>query len=157
MATRSNSFARQTSIATEATQTWLERLQRDALVWTRSGAATGTTYLATVPRDWFSPRSEDLRESWARSYMGGETRTAAEMHYCTNVQLRWMQSSQVIRAEVRTWWHRRGRGDDARESHARLWANCAFGMEAEVTGELARATRRLHVVAASTLLRWSRP
>jgi len=155
VATRSNSFARQTTVATETTRTWLERLQRDSLMWTRSGAAGATSYLGTVPRNWFSPRPEDIRESWARSFLGMETRTAADMHYCTNVQLRWMQNSQVIRAEVRTWWHRRGRGDDGSESHARLWGNCGAGSEVEVTNELARTTRRLHVVAASTLLRWS--
>ncbi len=154
VATRSNSFARQMTIATEITESWLERLQRDGLTWNQSGVPTRTTHLRTVPRMWFSPVSTDIRESWGRTYLGQETRTADDMHFCTNVQLAWVQTSDTIRAEVRTWWHRRGTGTDSTFAHSRIWENCGRGMEIRVTNEVNAATSRLHVVQASTLIRW---
>ena len=153
--TKGNSFARQMTVATEITESWLERLQRDALLWNTSGAATATTHLRTVPRAWFSPTPSDLRESWARTFIGQETRAVRDMHFCTNVQLGWVQTNDTMRAEVRTWWHRRTSATEAIESHARLWDNCGRGMEVRVTNEINAATSRLHVVQASTLIRWS--
>lgn len=155
VATRGNSFARQMTVATEITESWLERLQRDGLRWTRQGTPTTTTYFGTVPRAWFTPVPRDDRESYARNFMGQETRTADNMHFCTNVQLNWVQTGDTLRAEVRTWWHRRGTGTDSAAGHSRLWENCARGMELRVTNELNAATSRLHVVQASTLIRWS--
>jgi hypothetical protein len=51
-----------------------------------------------------------------------------------------------MRADVRVWWHRRGREGVAA---ANLYPNCGVGAEAAIGNDL-----RVRSVSASTVVRW---
>lgn len=155
-ATTGNAEARQMTIATSVARTWLERMKRDALNWNTggsvaaSGPLAGTRYLLNVPAvgtapTWNTPT--DLADSRASfDHYGREVALGGDVRYCAQYRLEWVNAGQAIRADVRVWWHRRGREDAAA---ADLYPNCGVGQEAVIG-----ADRRIHSVSASTVVRW---
>lgn len=163
--TRANLQARELGTAQHAASIWVERLQRDAMLWNDGGPNVGrnpgalalalarTTYLrntpapGTTPR-WFVPTPPiGAAESWAFDHWGRDTRTAAEMRYCTNVRLQWVYPGSSIRADVRVWWPRR---------HPAAVTGDLQGCNPGLPLETLDARRRdAHFVYASTVLRWT--
>lgn len=155
-ATNGNMEAREMTIATSVARTWLERLKRDALYW-NTGASTAavlplarTRYLLNVPAvgtapAWMTPAAfVDSRASF--DHYGREIALGADVRYCAQYRLEWVNVGQAIRADVRVWWHRRGRVNAAA---ANLYPNCGVGAEANIGNDL-----RVRSVTASTVVRW---
>lgn len=166
--TRGNMEARQMTTATEVARTWAERLRRDAIRWNQIGLPgitalpNGPLYLRNVPvvagapGNWFAPQSPAGQplESFGADWWGQDTNVPANMVYCTHVQLRWASVNQTVRADVRTFWHRRGELLDGATNFT-LFPNCAAGQEANVTGNLALPTPSVRAVFTSVVLRWT--
>lgn len=160
-ASAANIQAHHMTMATEATRTWLERLRRDALSWQVAGPGglTTTEYLVdAVPlaadgeTDWTSyASSANTAESWGFDYRGYETRTTADIVYCTNVKLAWSMNQGAIRADVRTWWYRYSNGSRADYDSVGTYG-CAAGAATDVDTELEGAGT-LRAVYGSELLR----
>ncbi len=159
-ATRGNMESRELGVASQVTRSWLERLRRDAVRWNQQGANVATRatteYLQTVDGNWYALARDpvDNNESYGFDYQGQDTTTVAQMVYCAHVRLSWVVPGDTIRADVRTFWHRRAGGRDNTQGDRRLFGNCGQGAEAAVTAELAAPTSRLRAVHASTLIRW---
>ncbi len=168
---RGNADARQLTVATQVNQVWVERLRRDALRWTAPElaavrAASGPRYLRNAPAPgggwsgWFAPVDPapvpSDPQSYGFDYQGLDTFDPNQMVYCTHVNLRWVDPGQTLRADVRTFWHKRGQANDAAFADRRLFAGCAVGAEGGVTAELASPAPRIHAVQTSVVLRWTR-
>ncbi|MEM6956282.1 MAG: prepilin-type N-terminal cleavage/methylation domain-containing protein [Myxococcota bacterium] len=150
--TRGNMNARQMTTATSVTRNWIERIRRDALNWrnNQAGGTAGTTYLQNVPSDWAAPLDGVNGERVGADWFGRDA-VAPNQRYCTHIRLQWVVQNSVARADVRTFWYKRSTGDGSEN----LFPNCgAAGGEAAVTAELAALNPRVHVVHASTLVRW---
>ena len=154
-----NMQSRQLSTATQSAQTWVERLQRDAMRWTTGGPTTllspvllaNTQYLRSVPApgaapQWFTPSPVLPTESWAFDHFGRDTLVQANMRYCTNIRMQWVYPGQAIRADVRVWYLRSHTGVDAS-----LFVNCARGQETTLGARL----DTLSFVHTSTVIRWT--
>ena len=151
-----NAEARQMSIATTVTRTWLERLKRDALNWNTGGAiATAlplarTRYLLNVPAvgtspTWMTPAVfADSRASY--DHYGREIALGGDVRYCAQYRLEWVNAGQAMRADVRVWWHRRG---NVGAAAANLSPNCGVGAETAIGNDI-----RIRSVSASTVIRW---
>lgn len=158
---RGNMSARELTMATQATQLWVERIRRDALAWNSNDPVAGianTTYLRNLPPagaiDWFTPAAGPLGESPALDYLGREV-PLAQGRYCTHLRMVWLVPGSVARVDVRTWWHKRGDGTNAADDT--LFPDCGSGAEPAVTSELEAAPApRISAVYASTLVRWQR-
>jgi prepilin-type N-terminal cleavage/methylation domain-containing protein len=157
--TRGNVDAREASIATEVTRTWLERVRRDALRWNAPGtSATSGTLLENVPSSstdagvWETPTGPISGESYNFDYHGIDTTmssTTRPPHFCVNIRTRWVVAQEAIRVDVRTWWHRLDENTD----------RTAFDCDsdpADVTDELDSTTPALRAVYGSTVVRWAR-
>ena len=155
-ATSGNLEARQMTVATSVARTWLERLKRDALSWNTGGDGASalplarTRYLRSVPAAgtapaWMTPAAfADSRASF--DHYGREVALGPDVRYCVQYRLEWVNVGQAMRADVRVWWHRRGRAGAAA---ADLYANCGVGAEAAIGDDL-----RIRSVSASTVVRW---
>jgi prepilin-type N-terminal cleavage/methylation domain-containing protein len=151
-----NAQARQMTIATTVARSWIERLKRDALGWNRganaatAGLLASTRYLQAVPAVgtvpvWMTPAAfADSRASY--DHLGREVALGADVRFCVQYRLQWVNPGQAIRADVRVWWHRRGRAGIAT---ANLYPNCGVGSEVAIG-----ADPNLHMVNASTVIRW---
>ncbi|MFW5926297.1 MAG: type IV pilus modification PilV family protein [Myxococcota bacterium] len=157
VATRGNMGARQLTTATQVTRTWVERLRRDAVQWTQRGQPDDTRYLSGAPAtgmgEWQTPVTPpgdvdpQFPESFGFDYFGNDTTVGAEMVYCTHVRYRWLIPGDTLRAEVRTFWHRR-------EGDKQQFQNCAQGEEDTVTNALAvGGSNDLSAVYAATVIR----
>lgn len=167
--TRGNVQARAQTVAVTVARTWVERLRRDALRWNQQGLAgiravpNGPVYLRNVPDvqgvlgDWFAPVAPagGPLESHGADWWGRDTADPAQMRFCTHLRLRWASAEQTVRADVRTFYFRRGDATDVESADFRLFPNCALGREGEVDAELARAVPRIRVVPVSLVLRWT--
>lgn len=166
--TRGNMQARQMTVATEVARSWAERLRRDAVRWNQQGLPGvqalpgGPVYLRNVPAapgapgPWFSPQSNagDPLESYGADWWGRDTLAPADMVYCTHVRLRWASPQQTIRADVRTFFHKRGDVRDGATNFT-LFPNCAAGAEANVTANLALPAPAVRAVFTSLVVRWT--
>ncbi len=150
--TRGNKEARQLSVATERSHVWLERMQRDALRWNTQGATPAnrinTLYLQNIDSTWRAPTVAVAAEQPGADWQGFDTDGAIRPRvYCTHTRLSWAIVGEVIRADVRTYYHKR-------EGNSRgLIANCGVGTEADATAAITGPD--LRTVHASTLIRWS--
>jgi prepilin-type N-terminal cleavage/methylation domain-containing protein len=115
--TRANRDAREMNTALAITETWIERVERDALLWTAEGINTtqlqSTAYLDEIAgvadeTNWFTPVPTDTSESWAFDFFGNDTRTSADIKYCVNLKLSWLRQGSSVRVDVRTFWLREG-------------------------------------------------
>ena len=153
--TRANVEARQMTVANNVARTWAERLRRDQIHWRASGggvALAQTDYLQLVPAGmepgpWITPEPVLPQESYGFDWYGRDTRAEAEITYCTNIKLRWLQLDDAIRADIRVWWVRNRSGD------ARVIEACAPGAEADATAEIGPGLA-LRAVHLSTILHW---
>lgn len=148
---RGNREARQLSIATERSHAWLERLHQDGLRWNQQGAPAttrlNTRYLQAVDSVWRAPVGGPVNEQVAADYQGMDTDGALRPNvYCTHTRLSWAIPGEVIRADVRTYFHK-----DEGNSRGMI-AGCGVGVEADVTAALLGPD--LRAVYASTLIRW---
>jgi type IV pilus assembly protein PilV len=154
--TRGNAFSREMTTASDITRTWVERLRMDALEWnaTGAGAVVSTTYLSTVPATtaeigpWSTlGTAGDPETSYAFDYLGAAADgDPGAIYFCTNVRFRWVVGNNAIRADVRTWWHRRS--DDIVDRF-----ECEPGTEDAVSAELAQPRPELHAVYGSLVIR----
>lgn len=158
---RGNYEARQVATATNIASTWIERLQRDAVGWSRGGPSITfspatdllqTRWLRSVPaRDaaptWFVPAAAgDQRATF--DHFGRDTAATDEMRYCTNVRLQWVYFGQAMRADVRVWWTRR-----TPSAQVGGLAGCNGGN----LETLHTRRRDVGFVNASTVIRWVAP
>jgi|SRR5690554_2420415 len=119
---RGNALSREMSTATAATRIWVERLKRDTLLWTGvtpnghylkpENINAGWRYLA-APEPIQTTGGGTLIEAPAFDWMGNETTQADEQHFCTIFRLSWVRMGETLRADVITWWNRRGATDCA--------------------------------------------
>jgi prepilin-type N-terminal cleavage/methylation domain-containing protein len=143
---RGNGLSREMTTATANTRTWIERLRRDSLTWTGDNLAAlaQTSYLNNVGAGWVQPVPAlplaGLVQAPGGDYSGAETPDAANQHFCTAIQLTWIRQNNTMRADVVTWWSRRGRAPCAN-------TNPAF------IANLSNPATGFRQVAASTILR----
>lgn len=160
--------AYETNIALDFQETWVARLQRDALAWRGSGSATlgQTQYLRADNLDeWFvpTPPADVTWESWAADAFGRDTRTNSAMRYCVNVRLsnahRFNPTGapasdsdiDMLRADVRVWWYRSGNSRDV--TNRTIAAMNTTGCQTVPTAEQL-ASGFIRRVVTSTMLRW---
>lgn len=123
---RGNALSREMATATSATRVWAERLKRDTLLWTgvtpnghylrSENINSGWRYLS-APQPIDSVDGAPLIESPAFDWMGNESQVAESQHFCTVFRLSWVRMGETMRADVITWWNRRG-ASDCTESEA---------------------------------------
>ncbi len=169
---KGNAFAREMTIATDVTRSWVERVRADALLWRTAGPGglAFTTYLNNAPpvaavgapSEWLAPTPpEGVVESFAYDYHGFPTAIADNMRYCTHLRYEWVFPGEALRVSVRTYWHRTSRGVDDAISNRALFPNCGRGAEAAVTDNLAQTlaggVSQLHAVHSSIIVRRGRP
>jgi prepilin-type N-terminal cleavage/methylation domain-containing protein len=125
-----NAEAQQFTVATQIARTWVDRLHRDAVMWTAPNSFISTPdigntmWLKTVDTraypNWFLPIQSTATgpvESPAFDRNGQDvtlanTATLAnDTVYCTHLRLRWVYPNDLIRAEVRVFWRKRGLAD----------------------------------------------
>jgi len=158
---RGNFEARRVATATHIASTWIERLQRDAVGWSRGGPSitftpatdlAQTRWLRSVPaRDavpiWFVPTAAGNQRA-TFDHFGQDTAVTADMRYCTNVRLQWVYFGQAMRADVRVWWTR-----STPSAQIAAFAGCNGG-DLETLGT---RVRDIGFVNASTVIRWVAP
>lgn len=117
--TRANRDARDMNMALTVTETWIERVERDALLWNEPGLNTpeilATDYLRIIATEadetaWFRPAPSNINEGWGADFFGQDTRTAADVKYCVNLKLSWIRQGNSARVDVRTYWLREDHG-----------------------------------------------
>lgn len=137
---QSNQDAFETSAAVNFGATWLERIKRDARLWTAPGnaALANTVYMrglaAAASTAWFVPdpavvgNALSTFESPAANFQGFDTVVTAAnestLRFCVNLRLTVAHAysgltggsiattdADAVRADVRVWWHRAS--DDA--------------------------------------------
>lgn len=115
---RGNGLSREMTTATANTRLWLERLRRDSLTWTGVDMVSlnQTSFLRNVndnPGAWVQPVAAaplaNLVQAPGADWSGSETTIEAEQHFCTAIRLSWIRQPETMRADVITWWSRRGR------------------------------------------------
>lgn len=169
---KGNAFAREMTIATDVTRSWVERLRADAMLWRTAGPGglAFTTYLRDAPPvaavgapgEWIAPTPpEGVSESFAYDYHGFPTAVTENVRYCTHLRYEWVFPGEALRVSVRTYWHRTSRGTDDTISNRALFPNCGRGAEAAVTDNIAQTVAggvsQLHAVHSSIIVRRGRP
>lgn len=145
---RGNGLSREMTTATANTRMWVERLRRDSLHWIGQDLVSlnQTSYLRNVGAGWLQPIPAapiaNLVQAPGADWSGTETLVAGDQHFCTAIRLQWIRQPETMRADVVTWWSRRGRAP---------CANTNDGFMAN----LANPAGGFRQVAASTLLRRS--
>jgi prepilin-type N-terminal cleavage/methylation domain-containing protein len=156
-----NYDARQRTTAVELTSIWIERLHRDAVLWTTGGpgipynplALSRTQYLRNVTAlggtpVWQVPVPPITSTDSAQfDYFGRDTRVGTNMTFCTNIRLQWVYIGSAMRADVRVWSPRTGVGATTRDL-----GNCGASVSPE---SLTNRIRDVRFVHASTVLRWT--
>ena len=163
-----NRSAHEMNTGLAITERWIERIERDSLAWSTQGLNSaelaGTAYLAPLgatvtSTGWFTPTPTDADESFAFDYFGRDTAAAAQIKYCTNLNLSWLRQGSSARVDVRTFWYRAGHlGGNA--THPNWVSGTAFrgaacGAAAADSWNLATAPN-VDVVFASTVVTWLR-
>jgi type IV pilus assembly protein PilV len=158
---RSNQDASETSVALNFATTWMERIKRDARLWTQqtnSSLINNTKYLKllnTAPNVWTVPTTT-APESAGADYFGFDTPVATgDVRYCVNVRFRAAHflSNQwdAVRADVMVWWHR-----NAQDSTRNIQA-CATALTDAQVQSLTAADRKLRKHLLSTVVTWRDP
>lgn len=106
-----NYDARTTSVATVNQARWSSILRRSALLWTDAGGSTiGVPYLNQIGAGWFIPQPNNgATDAYGMNWYGRPTDVAADVRFCTLIQLQWLSPNQSMRAEIITFWARQGR------------------------------------------------
>ena len=118
-----NQDANETSTAVTFATNWMERVKRDARLWTRTGntALEQTRYLRMVNTNagtWFLPQST-ASESAAADYFGFDTLDRNRARFCVNLRTTVVHAfnpltgtnllttdANALRVDLRVWWHR---------------------------------------------------
>lgn len=119
-----NQRAQEVTMATNLARRWQDRLRRDSYQWTQPSQSNPTSNIANTwylsalgamtTTGWYVPASPPssaaaLPETAAFDYFGNDVPTADfRAYYCTRVRLTTLIQNQLLRAEVRVWWYRRG-------------------------------------------------
>ncbi|MEM8606805.1 MAG: prepilin-type N-terminal cleavage/methylation domain-containing protein [Myxococcota bacterium] len=168
--TRANRDARDMNMALAITETWMERVERDTLMWTESGnnsnTLTTTRYLSGLQGeadevDWFRPDAVVLPrpESYAFDYFGIDTTDGANIKYCVNLKLSWIRQGNSARVDIRTFWLREDPANGARASANWVAPNDFRTAECAApaaTGWDLGEAPNVNVVFASTVVNWTR-
>lgn len=164
-----NRSANDMNVALAITETWLERIDRDALSWTERGinsnSLTNTDYLSEIAgsvaqTDWFTPSPSDTDESYRFDYFGRDDTTGTSMKYCVNLRLGWLRQGTSLRVDIRTFWYREGYMQG--HSHPN-WVEASAFRGADCDAATADgwnldtvAPPNINVVFASTVVSWLR-
>ena len=123
-AVQGNVDARELDVANSIARGWIERLERDATLWTQASIAqtpppnlpSAVLVNENITGQWFLPQSrlvpsgaQNDVESPAFDILGQDeaSLSAAGIRYCTNLRLTPLTMDQtLIRAEVRVFWPR---------------------------------------------------
>jgi hypothetical protein len=123
-AVQGNADAREVDVASSIARAWLDRLERDATLWTPSAVSVippANLSAATLVNEnlngvWFVPQSrlaagggQNDYESPGFDILGQDldSLTAAGLRYCVNLRLTPLTTDQtLIRAEARVFWPR---------------------------------------------------
>ncbi len=164
--TAANRAAHEMNTAITITETWVERIDRDALSWTEEGintsSLTSTDYLSELagslqPTGWFTP-STTAPESFAFDYFGEDDPGLNNVKYCVNLQLSWLRQGSSARVDIRTFWFREGyvpggathsdwvQGTDFRGADCDAASADSWDID---------AAPNIDVVYASTVVRWT--
>lgn len=162
-----NRAANEMNTALAITDRWIERIDRDSILWSEqginSGALNSTAYLSELagslePTGWFNPGTTDP-EAYAFDYFGDDDPDFSDVKYCVNLNMSWLRQGSSARVDIRTFWFRDGyvaggathpdwvdgtdfRGADCDAAAADAW-------------NLGTAPN-VNVIFASTVVRWMR-
>lgn len=167
---RANREAREMNTAIAITERWIERVERDTLLWTAEGSNTpelqSTAYLRQIGNaasgtDWFTPIPADLDSSYGFDFFGDDTRNRADIVYCVNLRLNWLDAGSSVRVDVRTYWLRTGHLI-ATPTHAD-WVDASAFRNSDCDAATAsgwgfdnRLLPNLNSISASTVVTWVR-
>lgn len=163
-----NRSANDMNVGLAITETWLERIDRDALSWTEEGlnstSLAGTDYLSEIAgsvaqTDWFTPSPSDTDESYRFDYWGRDDTTGNSTKYCVNLRLAWLRQGSSIRVDMRTFWYREGYMP-AGHNHPN-WVDATAFRNADCDAATADgwnldSAPNVNVISASTVVRWMR-
>ena len=154
--------AQETSVAVTFAENWLERIKRDALLWTAPGNPVGPLYVSQPASGfgdniWNLPAPTLANESYAADAYGFDVLTPATniapIRYCAHfrnvVQHVGIMGTDAIRVDVRIWWPRAG---DGRTVGNMSTTGCETMPAAALIAS--PATREIFV---STVVRWRAP
>ncbi|KPK13765.1 MAG: hypothetical protein AMJ62_14365 [Myxococcales bacterium SG8_38] len=163
-----NRAAHEMNTAIAITDRWVERVERDSLLWSEQGINTSslasTAYLSQLAgqvsgTDWFTPSPADTDESYAFNFFGEDTSTSSEMKYCVNLRMMWIRQGSSARVDIRTFWFREGYMPGG-ATHPKWVAGSDFrGADcdaATATGWDLGEAPNVDVVFASTVVTWLR-
>jgi prepilin-type N-terminal cleavage/methylation domain-containing protein len=123
-----NLDARKTDVANSIARLWIERIQRDAMMWTTPGptnptavppgniangkvlnAAAGSAGNWILPNQYLTPTTNYPALSPGFDILGRDLVNAdlSSALYCVNVKLTWLTTNQLARVDVRVLWPRR--------------------------------------------------
>jgi prepilin-type N-terminal cleavage/methylation domain-containing protein len=119
----SNQHAKNLALATHIAESWAEELMADATRWnfpTQSNRLSDigeTAWLKKIdaPDVWFLPEYDaNLNFGPGFDALGNVTTVAAQTAFCTHVRLSWLYpaatNNGLVRADIRVFWAREGRG-----------------------------------------------
>ncbi|MCC7535826.1 MAG: prepilin-type N-terminal cleavage/methylation domain-containing protein [Deltaproteobacteria bacterium] len=181
-----NIQAQETTMATSLARLWIERLRRDGASWVVPGVPgagaipgqiNGTRYLqlvAAAPAWAVPPNGAALTGAGTDPYTRHTVETAAFDHfgrdvltthadrrYCTQVRVAWVYPGTAVRADVRVFWHKRLRAENAGDvSPARVAcntaaANAALNVASSNAAGRGQMMRHLSAVYLSTVIRYT--
>ena len=121
LAIRTNYHARRLDVASNIGQMWMDRLRRDATLWTTPSASfptspsnrsvTNTPLIATISAagEWQLPlgRVDETPPVSPGFDLVGEDMARVDLPnamFCVNTRLTWLRTEELIRAEVRVFW-----------------------------------------------------
>ena len=117
-AIKANLDARRQDQANALAREWVERLRRDAAMWTlpntanpSSNIATALLLKGTVNGKWHLPaRTGDTEVSAAADVLGVDqavySAANSSVLFCTHIRLTFLMTDELIKAEVRVFWTR---------------------------------------------------
>jgi prepilin-type N-terminal cleavage/methylation domain-containing protein len=121
-----NLDARKTDVANSIARAWVERIKRDAMLWTQPGPSNPGVgpvgNLATAPLlnagigsagTWFLP-TQDIALTGSTALSPGFDILGRDLPladigralFCTNVRMTWLVTNELIRVDVRVLWPR---------------------------------------------------
>ena len=167
--TRANRASNEMNTAIAITEKWIERLDRDALLWSEEGintsALNSTRYLQELagslqPTAWFTPARTTDGETALFDYEGLDVDTGGDFKYCVNLRLSWLRQGSSARVDIRTFWYREGFIHGGATKHP-LWVQGSAFRSAECDANTADgwnlgSSPNVDVVFASTVVRLQR-
>ena len=162
-----NRSANEMNTAIAITESWVERIDRDALRWTEEGinssALVGTDYLKELagsidPTGWFTPAPRG-NERAAFDFLGRDDVNGNNTKFCTNLSMSWLRQGSSARVDIRTFWYREGYIHNG-PTHPKWVAGSDFRGAAcdaaTADGWDLGLAPNIEVVFASTVVRWTR-